>query len=159
MSEQFPNDNVVKYGIIENKTCLDDNSVWKLVSVEPHKRNSKLFQAVLQVDLDTYYKTIEAGKLNVGFDLDCPVYCAIEPRKCFNYFEVHHIANQCKNEPISPKCSSDHKMSDCRSSHLIGVHCNNMKNNLKINIPADPVWDRNCYVYKKPCRNFSKRFI
>lgn len=155
MCEQFSDSDLVNYVITQNTACFNENSVCQLVSVRPQKRNNKLFQAVLQVDLESYLKVIKAGKLNVGFDFDCPVYCAIEPRKCFNCCGFHHIANQCKNEPICPKCSSNHKLSDCRSNDLICVHCITMRNNLKIDIPTNhAAWDPNCYVYKKTLSKF-----
>ncbi|CAH1114830.1 unnamed protein product [Psylliodes chrysocephalus] len=152
MCEKFDDDTLLDYLKQQNKSCFTENSASKIIYVKPYLKNSKLFfQAVVQVDANTYHKAMKLGKLTVGFDFDCPVYCAVEPRRCFNCWGLHHLSNQCsKKDPTCPKCASNHDVKDCNSASLKCVNCVNLKSNHNINISVDHVaWDKECHFYKR----------
>lgn len=104
--------------------------------------------------ISKHHKTIITGKLKVRFDYDYFVYCAIEPRKWCGF---HHIANQCKNEPICQKFSGNNKLSDCSSSYVIFIRFNNIKNNVKLDYLTDHAYlTPDCYMLVNIYRNFAK---
>lgn len=161
MTEMYSEDVLLKYIKTQNKLCFLENSVCEIVYVKSQRKNKRMYQAVLQVDIDTYHRVLKAGKLAIGLDFDCSVFCAIELRRCFKCCGYHHLVKQCtKESPTCPKCSENHYLKDCSSQHVKCVHCSNLNSslNLKINIDHS-TWDPDCYVYKKTLDKFKAKIL
>lgn len=150
ISEKFEEHTFLQYLRSQNKSCFHESSVCELIYFKQHRKNNKLFQAVLQVDIDTYHLILRVGKLNVGLDFDCPVYCAIEVRRCFKCWGFHHLSTRCSKRIVCPKCSDFHAKDDCQAQYFKCIHCTNLKNTFNVDIKTDhAAWDPECHVYLK----------
>lgn len=127
-----------------------DNSVCDLVYVKPLRNNNQIYQALIQVDIETYNRIIDKGKIFVGYDY-CSVYDAIDVKRCYKCCGFHHIANKCiKDTPVCPKCSGNHFLKECTATDLKCVHCSNLNSTQNMNIDTQhAVWDPKCHVYKE----------
>ncbi|CAH1099783.1 unnamed protein product [Psylliodes chrysocephalus] len=161
MSEKFDDPILLDYLKSQNRSCFNENSTIEIIYTKPHKRNSKFFQAVVQVDTATYHKAMKLGKLTVGFDFDCPVYCAVEPRRCYKCWGLHHLASQCtKAEPTCPKCSLNHELKDCKSNTNKCINCTYLVANHNINTSVNHVaWDKDCHYYKRALTMFKNKIV
>jgi hypothetical protein len=122
MSEKWELEHLTSYLIQINKHLFSIKPECKIINFGPTKKNDKIFQALVQVDQDSYKKIMDAGRLIVGYD-SCNVYDAIEVRRCFNCNEFQHIAANCKNQLTCPKCGLGHDLKNCKSTFKRCVNC------------------------------------
>jgi hypothetical protein len=150
MSEKWELEHLTSYLIQINKHLFSIKPECKIINFGPTKKNDKIFQALVQVDQDSYSKIIDAGRLIVGYD-SCNVYDAIEVRRCFNCNEFQHIATNCKNQLTCPKCGFGHDLKNCKSTFKRCVNCLLLNKKDKTNFDVNhSVWDvRDCQAYQR----------
>lgn len=161
ISDKFEENVLLNYIKQQNKSLFSENSQCQLVTFQPLRKNNRIYQAILQVDITTYNKLMECGKVFVGYSY-CSIYDAIDLRRCFKCCGFHHIANHCsKTTPTCPKCSDGHTIKECTSNVLKCTLCAHYKNASKDNIEVDHVaWDREkCVVFKQTYKKFRTNIL
>ena len=131
-----------------NSELFNLDSVCKVIKVYPTKKNSKVYQAILEIDRNTYENLIKADFLLIGYDY-CKIYDAHEIKRCFKCSEFNHSSKFCRNSRACPKCAKDHNLKDCASTDLCCSNC--IKHEKSGNSEIDKnhaVWDTRCPVYK-----------
>jgi hypothetical protein len=90
--------------IVRQNPCLFNGAhTYRLLAFMPLRKNAKLNQAIIEVDLESYKKINETGKLLIGYNY-CKVWDAIDLRCCYKCCGYHHLSRQCKQENhICPK--------------------------------------------------------
>lgn len=151
ISEHLEEDTLLQYILKQNEDIFNENSECIIKRFWPTKKNNKIFQATLQVDMITYKKVIKNGHLLIGLDA-CAVYDAIYVPRCFKCNNYFHTKTSCKNNVSCPVCSKNHNLSNCpQDSQYQCINCCNIKQIQKLDInTAHAAWDyENCSAYKK----------
>ena len=154
----FEKDALVSYILQQNEEMFDENVNYEVLSVKPLKTTNKVFQALVQVDVNSYHNIMKAGKLLIGLNY-CSVYDAIELRRCFKCCGLHHYSDKCSSEVhVCPKCSDNHPAKDCNSSELKCTLCCGLKDT---NIDTShAAWDLSkCTAYKNAHDKFKSLIL
>lgn len=109
-----------------NTSLFYDNSFCNVIKISKTKKNSNLFQAVLQLDRETYGRVMMVGNLFVGYD-SCAVFDAIDIYRCFNCNAFHHSAKNCTGSRCCPRCGEDHSVKECKAEQLCCSNCKKLK--------------------------------
>lgn len=161
LSQQFDDESLLSYLCSQNKSVFFDDSTSRVISVKPLKKNNKVFQAILQVDLGTYSRLICEGHVFVGYDY-CRVFDAVEVTRCFKCCGFHHYADKCsKKDHICPRCAGPHKVSDCGSHSLKCINCSNSNDTRGSQYSVDHcAWDTGrCHVYLETLSRFKSNIF
>lgn len=119
-----------------NRNVLSNSSICKVISVKPLHRNNRMYEAVVQVDIESYNKIMEKDKVFVEYDC-CSVYDSIHVCRCYKCSSFHHIAKHCiKSIPVCLRFSEFHFLKDCTATQLKYVHCSNLKSKQGVNNTA-----------------------
>lgn len=130
-----------------NRDLFQTNYTCKLLKFYPTKKNEKIFQAVLQVDKISYNNIIKAGNIFVGYDC-CPVFDALEIRRCYKCNKFNHSSKFCNNNCSCPRCGSDHSLKDCTAETLKCSNCVGLIEKEGITVNTEhAVWDIKCPAY------------
>lgn len=156
MSEKHEADVLMKFIKHQNKDIVDDLSVCDFISIDCLKKNSRIYQAIIQVDINTYSRLMDQGKIFVGYDY-CTVYDGIELRRCYKCCNFHHIAKKCHKElPSCPKCAGSHFLKDCTSNDFKCILCSNFQaahGNLNVDL-GHACWDSKCPIYTEALKRY-----
>lgn len=150
ISQKYNNEelsDLVEHVIKMNSSIFNLNSICKVLKFFPTKKNNNIFQAVLQVDRDSYDRLMSAGNLFVGYDF-CSVFDALDVYRCFHCNEFGHTHRVCKNKLCCPRCGQEHELKNCTVMNLKCPNC--VKLSTKDNVDrelAHAVWDTRCPVY------------
>lgn len=151
MIEEYTEDQLLKFIKTQNKV-LSENSECRIVKIWPTKKNVHLYQAIVELDSDTFRKVMTQGNLFVNYDA-CTVYDATDLKICFKCSGFNHFQNKCKSTKfVCPKCSLDHSIKDCASD--AAPKCANCLN-AKLTDYNHFVWDSvKCTVYQKKLEHY-----
>lgn len=142
-----------------NTSLVRDDSDFSVIKIAETKRNGKVFQAVLQVDKNTYNRVIKAGNLFIGYD-SCPVYDAIEAIRCFNCNEFHHSSKKCSKSCSCPRCGDNHTVKDCNATALCCSNCMKLKTKDTEVETNHAAWDiLKCKAYNLECEKMRKDIL
>lgn len=157
MTDEFSAEDIVNFVKFQNKSLVSDSFECKVLNISSIKNNRNIYQAVLQIDVESYNKimSVGKGKLFVGYNL-CTVYDSIEIKRCFKCSGFHHFSNSCTNEVHCPRCSDNHLVKDCKASALKCINCINYNVEKKANNCINhAAWSSNeCFVYKQKIAEF-----
>lgn len=152
MTCEFNEEVFLQYMKKQNDGIFNSSSECKLINFCPTKNKRSIFQATLQVDVLTYKKVIEAGKLFIGLD-SCTVYEAFYLPRCFKCNSYNHTAKFCRSDLSCPLCAGNHEYNSCSVSQdqYKCVNCCSIKEKQKIDIDVKhAVWNYgNCSAYKQ----------
>lgn len=147
LSEEFLEEELLKLLKLQNAAIFNNANV-KLIASRHLKHNNNMYQAILQLDKETYAMALDAGQLVVGYDR-CTVYDAIEVTRCFKCCGFHHISRYCKGKEVCSKCAGDHPSKSCTSLALCCINCLSASK-VKADISTDhAAWSNECTVYKQ----------
>lgn len=158
LSEDYEEESLVNHLKHQNKDCFNENSVISVIKCYATKKNNRIFQAILQIDVNSYNKIISVGmgRLLVGYDI-CGVYDYINIKRCFKCNNYNHFSRDCKKEQTCPRCAGPHELRNCKESCLKCVNCFDLKtrnNDDKIDF-RHAVWDQSkCFVYRQKVDEF-----
>lgn len=156
-SEKLSEDELVKCLRQQNKSLLSKNFQCKVLIIQSLKKRTDIFQAVVQIDMESYNNVMSAGrgKLFLGYDI-CDVYDAIDLKRCFNCCGFSHYSKLCKSDqPYCPRCADTHSLKDCKASQLNCINCikSNQERNTNFNT-KHAAWDSNCFLYLDKIKEF-----
>ena len=139
---------LLEHVIKRNDNVFNLNSVCRVLKIWPTKKNKDVFQAIFQVDRETYSKILQTGGIFIGFDY-CSVFDAVHVTRCFKCCGYNHLASKCPiKETICPKCGSKHEAKDCKSETYKCVNCVSYNAKNKFNVDTEhTVWDPSCTAY------------
>ncbi len=166
LKQIYTEDEIIEYvehAIRNNSDDINLNSECSFVKLWPTKKNSKIYQVILQLDRKSYDYLMNAGGLFIGYD-HCSVYDAVEVLRCFNCNGFHHSSKNCKNAKSCPKCGMhdklDHAAADCTSTDLKCINCLSVIAKENLDLDANhAAWDVTCPVYMKAVEKFKKDLL
>lgn len=134
-----------------NTSLVVKDSECSVIKIAPTKRDSRVFQAILQLDKCTYNRVIRVGNLFIGYD-SCPVYDAVKVLRCFNCNEFHHSSKNCSKSCSCPRCGGSHLVKDCKAAKLSCSNCLKLKSiDAEVN-NEHAAWDIiKCKAYSLAC--------
>lgn len=148
MSYQYSSDVFIDYLKSHNED-IAINDVKVIHFYENPRFRYKQYNAVIEVDKDTYGCLLTAKKVNVKFDR-CFVVPAINVLRCYQCGEFGHMSTECKNNVTCSKCSGSHKTSDCTSTVLKCVNCLKMNKNRNAKLDVNhPAFSTECEIFRK----------
>lgn len=156
VSESYNNDTIKQLLIKQNSDIFSSISDINVIKFWPTKRNSSVYQALLQLDSETFNRITSAKRVLVGFD-SCSVYEAFDFPRCFNCCSFFHTKKSCKNNTKCPVCSGEHEVKMCTVKDKFQcINCVNLKEALKLDInTSHAAWDyEKCFAYKKALGKF-----
>lgn len=157
MTDKFSAEDIVNFVEYQNKSLISEKFECKVLQISSTKKNKDIYQAVLQIDVDSYNKIMSTGngKLFVGYNI-CDVYDSIEIKRCFNCSGFNHFSKSCNNQLHCPLCSDGHMVKDCKNSVLKCINCVKYNEINKSNISIDhAAWDsKECFVFKQKISEF-----
>lgn len=133
-----------------NPDIFDTTFSYKVIKISKTKRNSAIFQAVVEVDKRAYDNAMHAGNVFIGFD-SCSVYEGIDIYRCFRCSELHHTSRSCAKSFCCPRCGGDHEVTNCSATYLSCPNCVKLrKTDKNINVAINhAAWDKlNCLAYQ-----------
>lgn len=160
ISEKLEESELVEFVRYQNKSVFSENSECKVIKLWPTKKNSNVFQAILQVDVATYNNLMSGGdgKLFVGYDY-CNVYDSVQLIRCYKCSGFNHHSDRCTFHRSCPRCTEDHPVKECKAVNLKCVNCVKQNErdkdlNLDVNHAA---WDSRCYVYNHKVKEYKAK--
>lgn len=153
MIEEYSEDQIVNF-IRHQNALFSENSSCRIIKIWSTKKNSRIYQAVAEVDAETYCKILNQGHLFINYDV-CTVYDAIKLNICFKCSGLNHYEKNCScNKIVCPKCSFEHSVKDCPIDAV--PKCINCVN-AKISDDNHFVWDsEKCMIYKKKLAHYKE---
>lgn len=149
LSEKLEGDEFLNCLRVQNGGIIAAGSTCKFVACKPLRNRRDIFQAIIQVDKNTYERALDAGRLLVGYD-NCAVYDAIEVTRCYNCSGLNHMSKGCRLKVVCPKCSGNHPIKDCSSEAAKCVNC--VKHLERFGGQVDTghaAWDSTCPSYTR----------
>lgn len=149
----FTND-VVEGDFIEVLTNqnkeLFDFSYCRLIKYWATHKNKEVFQAIVQIDENTYNHLLQQKSILVGYS-SCSVFDAVDVLRCFKCNGFNHTSVRCTKDLSCPLCALKHSFKDCPNVNK-PHSCSNCSL-LKAKNPqvqtSHAVWDYNsCLAYK-----------
>lgn len=132
----------------QNPDVFNDSSVIE-IPVVFGSTNSKRFGFKMITDPATFGKIMEIQKLRIGWDL-CSASEAIDFIRCYNCSAYHHVAKECKSNPICPKCSGEHTVAECLSTEEKCPNCFDHNEKLKLNLDVKhSALSQTCPVFQR----------
>lgn len=152
ITEKYQENELLECIIKCNSDLILENSVCKLIKLCPTKKNKDIYQAVLQIDKNTYGRVSRVGNLFVNYD-SCVVFDAIEVYRCYNCNEFHHSSKTCKNPVVCPLCGKNHDIKACKSKSVTCSNCVKLNEKQNIEVSVDhAAWNiKLCSAYKRAC--------
>lgn len=152
LTDKHDADVLITYLKKQNKHVFLENCSIDVIDVIPLKKNNRVFQAKLSLDIDSYKRAIHESSLFVGYDC-CSVYDAIELRMCYRCCGFAHIAKNCNRDRKCPKCSEDHGIGECGITDEKLFKCFNCisRGNTSFNHAA---WSSQCPVFLEKLGKF-----
>lgn len=148
----------------QNGSIFGEDAECTVLRVWPTKRNTNIYQAIIQLDNVTYTKVMNSGDnyLFVGYDC-CQVYDAVDLYRCYKCSGFDHAANTCQRKKACPVCSLEHELKDCTPGATKKcINCLHLKGNKSDNNDIDcahAVWDPECRVYKHKLQRYKAKIF
>ena len=166
MSETYKEDEIaefIEYAVRSNCTGINLNLECTLVKFFPTRKNSKVYQAILQVDKMSYETLMKAGDLFIGYD-HCYVFDAVQILRCYNCNGFHHSSKSCSNAKSCPKCGEseglDHTPGNCRADELKCVNClRAVREDKELLDVRHGALDLSCPIYLRHLEKFKKGLL
>lgn len=150
LSEKYSDKHLLNF-LKNQNPFIAKSTVCKVLKIWSTKKNSAIFQAVLEIDVESYCQLMNTGKVLINYD-SCVIYDAIELTMCFKCCGLGHVSKYCKSDfNACPKCSLSHMVSECICTEFTCVNCK------KANIPDfnHAAWDSlNCPIYKNKLEQY-----
>ncbi|CAH1107733.1 unnamed protein product [Psylliodes chrysocephalus] len=110
ITENIEEESLINYIKYQNKDLFQENSEISIIKYWATKKNSKVYQAILQLDLHTYNKmTVGMGKLFIGYNV-CTVYDFVAIKRCFKRINCNRVSQECNKDLSCPKCADSHEL-------------------------------------------------
>lgn len=161
MSEKYDAEVLIKFIKLQNKNVVDDTSVCSVINIECLRKNSRIYQALIQVDIATYGRLMDHGKLFVGYDY-CTIYDGIGLKRCYKCCNFNHIAKNCHEVlPSCPKCAGSHYLKECKSNDLKCILCSNFQAaHGTLNVDSNHAcFDNKCPVYTEALKRYKHNIL
>ena len=159
VNEDLPEEELIQCLKIQNEPCFTADSECKILKYWHTKKNNKIFQVIVELDVVTYGRLSDKlsnnknFKLLIGYDA-CMIYDAVEPFRCFNCSGYNHTSQNCTAKAACPICSQEHNVKECQSSTVKCVNCCNLPSGSSGIDVGHAAWDKNCPIYKNKLSGF-----
>ncbi|KAJ3656732.1 hypothetical protein Zmor_015782 [Zophobas morio] len=132
----------------QNSDLLADATEYRLLNFWPLKKNKKILQATVQLDIHTYKKVMKACGLLVGINI-CKLYDDTTVTRCFKCNGFDH-KTKCPRPVICALCAGEHQVNTCHSGAKVCSNCRGLKHMHGFDISVDhPAWYyKSCFAFK-----------
>lgn len=122
------------------------NSTISVIKVQQSTK-SKYFNAVIELDNQSYKKALQLKKLFIDWER-CFVYDNVYVVQCYKCCGYNHKTDICKNDQSCSKCAQPHLFKNCSSSFNMCINCKTANEKYKMSLDINhPSWDKKCSVY------------
>jgi hypothetical protein len=127
ISNELTESEVLTYVKKQNPNVITENSTINMHKFWAVKKNDKVLQCELSLDLDTYKRILELGHVLVGLS-SCSVFDAVSVVRCYKCNGFNHTAKYCKNDSSCQLCGKHHPDIPCAvSENKVSPTCRNCK--------------------------------
>lgn len=148
MNNKFEDEEIIEK--LKRQNSHMEISEMKIVKVYAVKKyNREVFNAVIEVDKETFPKIISTGKVCIGWER-CKVFDAINIRRCYKCKGFNHKSVDCNNKEACLKCHQEHKTSECKNEDINKcINCIKYNEKLKLNVDIDhKTFSKICPAYQ-----------
>lgn len=157
-------DELIKYIVAQNKDIFKSSADIKLIKSNKHsakRKNNTIhewYSAIICVDKRTCDNILYKKSLRIGWS-SCRVSLYVNIKRCFKCNGYNHTANNCnKADHVCPKCSGNHKISECTSTEIKCCNCLNMNAKSGLNMPFHHfAWSEKCPVFQRKSLSVSNK--
>lgn len=154
MSEKLESEEIIS-ALKQQNPFLSEGTI-KVVTTY-NRRNTQKIDTIIEVDADNFKKIIAAEKLNINFDR-CQVVESIGITRCYNCNGYSHHGMKCTSQLTCPKCSGNHRFSDCKSTEMKCSNCTDANNKLHLKINTNhATWDNSCTIYQRKLKSLKNQ--
>lgn len=150
MSDEF-NESDLKEKLVSQNEALATIKHFKLRKTYCNEKwRYDNYSAIVELDAETYFKVIDIGKLNCGWNR-CRVFDGLQVTRCYKCCGFNHKGAECtaKTETC-PICSENHPVKECNSKIEKCANCEKLRVERKLNIDVHhSAWSTECPVYIK----------
>lgn len=157
INREYTEEELLRILRLNNNAVIRNESEVSIVQLSATKKNSRVYQAVLQLDRATYDRVVKAGNLFINYD-SCRVFDALGVLRCYNCNDFHHSSKHCNNQCSCPRCGGGHAVKDCQSEILKCPNCTKINNG---NVATDhAAWDADkCAAYNSALEKLRKEVL
>ena len=134
---------------LRNQNNLEIKQIKVIRQYEVKRRASTHFNAVIEVDLDSFPNLISRGKVNIGWER-CRIFDGTRVLCCFKCKGFNHRSENCSEKEVCIKCHGEHRTDSCSlppQNKCINCIRANKKLNLCLDINHSTL-DRSCPGYQ-----------
>lgn len=149
MSDRFESDEKLIDSLKRQNEDIVIKNVRVITVFENPRFKYNRYNAILEVDVDTFNNLMKIEKINIGWDR-CSVVDGLHIMRCFKCGLFNHKSTECKNKEACSKCSGEHKTSECSSECFKCVNCLKMNTEMKMSLDVKhEAFNSQCPVYQK----------
>lgn len=131
---------------LKSQNSFLQSSTISVIKVQQSTK-SKYFNAVVELDSQSYKKALQLKKLFIDWDR-CFVYENVYVVQCYKCCGYNHKTDNCKNDQSCSKCAQQHLFKACSSNFNMCINCKTANEKYKMNLNVNhPSWDKKCSVY------------
>lgn len=129
----------------------------KVLKVAKDWKDNDLFNAIVQVDKDSFEKLMQRKKVLINWD-SCIIKEHFSIIRCHNCAGFNHLKVECRNDVACGYCSKSHESSGCNEQAVACINCivANEKYALNLNTNHN-VWSTKCEIFKKKLERASRK--
>nr|CAH7767802.1 unnamed protein product [Callosobruchus chinensis] len=145
---------IIKDIVILNRLDEEQSSHLKFVTKLKHFQSTNI---VIEVSPDLRNMFLKKGFIFIGWKKS-PVSDHFRIVKCYRCCSYGHSDKNCQSDLVCPKCTRNHKLTDCNSDVLQCINCANYNKSYKKSLPIDHASnDDICFVYRNYLQNLKDR--
>lgn len=118
VSEKIKEEEIEKSLKAQNEILsASDLKCIKVIKKTGERRGKKYeyFNAVVEMDSESFGKAMGVGKVNVGWD-KCKIFENLVVKRCYKCLGFNHKSVECKNKVCCRKCCGEHDAKNCNNS-------------------------------------------
>ncbi|XP_031622430.1 uncharacterized protein LOC116340217 [Contarinia nasturtii] len=144
MSEKPENNELIERIKSQNEMLYNANIT--VIKITRDHKNSKTFDAIIQIDYENYGKLMQTKKVNINWDR-CIVKEHFSIMRCHKCVGFGHTKDQCSIDERCGYCSGNHLSNECQSETIGCINCTEA--NKKMNLGLDTkhnAWSKKCEI-------------
>lgn len=159
-SKEITEQDFIEVIMSQNKDIFD-YSFCRLIKYWPTYKNKDIYQAILQVDVNTYEQLLQRKNILIGYS-SCFVFDAVELMRCYKCNGFNHTSTRCTKNLSCPLCAHEHNVKECPNVDQ-PRNCSNCAR-LKVQNPQIKTnhasWEyESCHAYKTALSIFKQKIL
>lgn len=155
MSEKLNDNELIEILKHQNAMLLD--SEIEVIKVVKDIKDSRIFNAIIQLDVSSFDKIMKAEKVFLNWDV-CAVREHFSILRCHNCTGYEHTKDMCTKATICGYCSGNHQSSECDANNMSCPNCNEAKARFKVQLDTKHhAWSKKCTILSNKIKRVGNR--